>query len=138
VPKAPAVDALVRHISPRYIDEIGAELGPMPSEGGVEPSRDRLVFNFLLNTGCRISEALSCNCSDLPYHQLEVRDPLEACFIRVTAKGGHLRNVRLPVWLLEELSLYVLGERALAVSKLESTEAHDKLFANHADARREA
>ena len=138
LPKAPAVDALVRHISPKYIDEIGTELGSMPSEGGMGSSRNRLVFNFLINTGCRISEALSCNCSDLPLQQIGMRDPLEACFIKVAAKGGHKRNVRLPVWLLEELSLYIIGERALAISRLSSDEVHDKIFANKADARREA
>ena len=138
VPKAPAVDALVRHIPPDLIDEIVEELGRLPSEQGTGFTRDRLFFTYLTNTGARISEGLSGNCSDLPFKLLEKKDPLSVCYQRVTAKGGHDRNVRLPIWVLGELDLYIKNERAAAVASLPPGKAHDKIFVNEQHAHRGA
>lgn len=138
LPKAPAVDALVRHIPPDVIDEIVEELGRLPSEQGTGLTRDRLFFTFLCNTGARISEGISVNCNDLPIKLLRKRDPLSVCFIRVTAKGGHNRNVQLPIWVLGELDLYIKSERAAAVACLPPGKAHDRVFVNEQHAHRAA
>ncbi|MBD9437946.1 tyrosine-type recombinase/integrase [Pseudoxanthomonas sp. PXM03] len=138
LPKPPAVDALVKHIPPALFEELAATLGRMPSEERNGLSRDRLFFTYLANTGCRISEGLAGRCSDLPLWQIGKKDPLTACFIKVKAKGGHQRNVRLPIWLLEELDLYIKNERAEAVAKHSPDQAHDRIFVNHQHAHRGA
>lgn len=138
LPKAPPVDGLVRHIPTALIDGIIEELGRLPSEPGTGLSRDRLVFTYLINTGARISEALSGNCADLPFWQLGKKDPLSVCYTKVIAKGGHSRNVRLPIWVLGELDLYIRNERSAAVAVLPPGKAHDRIFVNEQHARRGA
>lgn len=133
VPKTPATDALAKHLATELVDEISRNLGPMPSEKGEEPSRDRLVLALLLNTGARISEALSIRCSDLPLRKIGKEDSLSTCHVSVLAKGGAKRKLVVPIWLLEELSIYIAGERANAI--LASRANHDQVFVNHATAR---
>ncbi|MBV6688335.1 site-specific integrase [Xanthomonas euvesicatoria pv. physalidis] len=133
VPKTPATDALAKHIATELVDEISRYLGQMPSEKGEEPSRDRLLFAFLLNTGARISEALSIKCSDLPLKKVGKEDPLSNCHVSALAKGGNERKLVVPIWLLEELSIYIAGERANAI--FASRANHDQVFVNNAAAR---
>lgn len=132
VPKTPATDALAKHIATEVVEEISRCLGQMPSEKG-EASRDRLLFAFLLNTGARISEALSIKCSDLPLKKVGKEDPLSNCHVSALAKGGNERKLAVPIWLLEELSIYIAGERANAT--FASRANHDQIFVNHAAAR---
>lgn len=135
VPKTPATDALAKHIATEVVDEISRCLGQMPSEQGEGPSRDRLLFAFLLSTGARISEALSLKCSDLPLRKIDKEDPLASCHVSVVAKGGSSRKLIVPIWLLKELSIYIAGERADAVLAARGEARHDQVFVNHAAAR---
>lgn len=133
LPKTPATDALAKHIATEVVEEISRCLGQMPSEKGEKASRNRLLFAFLLNTGARISEALSIKCSDLPLEKVGKEDPLTNCHVPTLAKGGNERILVVPIWLLDELSIYIAGERANAT--FASRANHDQVFVNHVAAR---
>ncbi|PPU68817.1 hypothetical protein XpiCFBP4643_07365 [Xanthomonas pisi] len=134
VPKTPATDALVKHIATDLVEAISKNLGQMPSEKTQVLTRDRLLFAFLLNTGARISEALSIKISDLPFQKVGKESSLAACHISVIAKGGSYRKLIVPIWLLEELSIYVSTERAEAILASKGKAEHNQVFVNHAAA----
>jgi site-specific recombinase XerD len=66
-------------------DELARLLAGLPSETEMQ-KRDRALVNFLISTGCRISEALSLDRSDIPGHGNR---------LVVTGKGSKQRSVYL-------------------------------------------
>lgn len=93
-------------------------LGPLPSAGGDGTSRNRLAATLALNVGLRRQEVAS-----LPLHEAvraidrsDPKSPFTMQLVRVLGKGRKWRKVNVPTWLLTEFSLYIQGERAMAVA----------------------
>lgn len=95
-----------------------AVLGPMPSEQDQRRTlscRDRLMIEVAVWTGLRLSEVRG-----LTKYQFLclVPDPdapasYQALTVaKSTAKGKKERRIRIPSWLVEEIILYIEGERA--------------------------
>ncbi|HEY0835781.1 MAG TPA: tyrosine-type recombinase/integrase [Azospirillum sp.] len=108
----------------RDLQAVLTALGPKPSERGrdARPARNRLAAMFALATGTRISETLSLTLADI----LGLKRPPDAAptasvvmWLRKT-KRRRPRKILVPVWLLDELLLYVDGERAEAVAKAQA------------------
>lgn len=109
-----APDECIRPFSPSDYRRVAVELGPLPSEIGVSGkiSRDRLAAEIALNTGMRVSEVASLTI----WHILDLRPdremPLGATSLFISnTKGGRSRRVLMPNWLIDELLLYIDGER---------------------------
>ena len=84
-------------------DEIRRMYEVLPTE------RDKLILRFLLQSGARISEALSLRIEDIP-----VPDPTEPVTILkgIKSKGKH-RDIYIPTELAIELDKYILENRSL-------------------------
>lgn len=80
--------------------------------------RDKILFRFLLQSGARISEALSLRIDDIP-----VPDPTVPVTIltRIKSKGKY-RNIYIPTELAIELDKFILERRSLVEAN------HDYLF----------
>ncbi|MDD2211681.1 MAG: tyrosine-type recombinase/integrase [Clostridia bacterium] len=65
--------------------------------------RDRLLFYYLLYTGCRVSELCTTKLSDLD---------LLTGQVKVSGKGGKIREIPLRPDLVEMIQLYIKEERA--------------------------
>lgn len=84
-------------------DEIRRMYAALPTE------RDKLLFRFLLQSGARISEALSLRIDDIP-----VPDPTAPVTILAKIKSkGKYRNIYIPTELAIELDKYILEKRSL-------------------------
>ena len=80
-------------------DELSRLLGSLPSETPME-KRDRALIHFLLSTGCRISEALSLERTDVPR---------QGSRLIVTGKGAKQRAVYLTEDAKQAIEDYLAG-----------------------------
>jgi integrase/recombinase XerC len=96
-------------------------LGPLPSERADDsrPARDRLAATTALVTGARISEVLNIPLSEILGLRRPPGDEPTSSLVMWLRKTKRMRprKVLMPVWLLDELTLYIDGERADAVAK---------------------
>ncbi len=102
-------------ISPEVAAPLAAELGPLPSEGREASSRTRLAFELGYETGMRIDEILNLPHLWFADFEFDPKRPfvMTSFEIEIT-KGLVRREINVPAWLMEELRLYVVGERAAA------------------------
>ncbi len=128
-------------ISPEVAAKLAAELGPLPSEGKTQSSRTRLVFELGYETGMRIDEILNLHHLWFSDFEFDPNRPfvMSAFDIEIT-KGLVKREINVPAWLMEELRLYVVGERIAAIEQGGKSwlkgdrKAFTQLFLNHAGA----
>jgi integrase len=132
------IDCTVSEIAPRQSGESDVRalnlmdltslldtLGPSHQQlaaGDQRPNRDRLIAEWLVYVGLRVSEAL---CPEGPYG-LDVRNivslkpspqyPFDHIDLKILGKGNKLREVAVPNWLALKTIRYVEGERARATS----------------------
>ncbi|MFM0658033.1 tyrosine-type recombinase/integrase [Paraburkholderia sediminicola] len=105
---------------------LSQQLGPLPSDKqrkemqskDLRNSRDRLVAEFALQTGMRADEIANLSKSQIlnTKHSADLPE-YSTVKIRIEkTKGRRPRFVEVPVYLLNELKLYIKGERAEAVA----------------------
>lgn len=132
-------------ISPDVAAPLAAELGPLPSEGKTLSSRTRLVFELGYETGMRIDEILNLHHLWFANFEFDSKRPfiMSSFEIEIT-KGLVKREINVPAWLMEELRLYVAGERTAAIHEGRKTwlkgdrRAPAQLFLNHIGANHNA
>ena len=71
-------------------------------------ARDRLIFNFLIQSGARISEALALKIEDIPLPDFSS----EISVLHHVKSKGRYRDIYIPTELLAELDSYVMEYRA--------------------------
>ncbi len=110
--------SLFRLKEPNYIPSLITENQIMALYKELPTKRDRILFKLLIQSGMRISEALSLKIQDIPIpdHNRQV-----AVLHNIKSKGK-LRDIYVPESLVEELDEYILSER------LNVNSSHDYLF----------
>lgn len=131
LPTPEAADTHVAPIAKGNITKILDKLGPGPREGSLLDRRNRLIAEFGLETGMRISEILGLTLVQI--YNLPSPDDLEEFgFARLTltdTKYTKVGDVLLPKALLEEILVYISGERAKVIQEAKKNcEAHGKRF----------
>lgn len=118
VPKAARHHNQIRPFSVREWRALTKVLGPYPSEKQRKhrrPSRDRLVCEVAFWTGLRLSEVEGLTANQ--FLSISTDGASRASYSRLyiskgTTKGSIARVIRIPNWLVEEVKLYIRGERA--------------------------
>lgn len=132
VPLAKRFETDVCPLSPNDLMLVLDELGPNESENSLEPKRDRIIAEWLVNVGLRLSEVVgSGKRQGLGIKQFsnlhpDPRYPFEHSIVRVFGKGSKFRSVRVPNWLIAKTKLYISSERANAVAQAQAVTS--KLF----------
>lgn len=85
---------------------------PTIEETSRNNQRDICLSNFLLTTGCRISEALSQDLARLPDPRSKKYAGLLAVPMKIRGKGNKERTIKIPKHVLNEINLYVREDRA--------------------------
>ncbi|WP_138468669.1 tyrosine-type recombinase/integrase [Poseidonocella sp. HB161398] len=102
----------VRVLSRRQLDLLLAWVGPRPSERTADSpglARDRIVFDLGWAVGLRMSEKLGLTI--YPFLAMTPDGSQPHHKVQVLGKGGRIRQVDVPVWLVEDIQAYIEGER---------------------------
>lgn len=136
------MDDDVRALSPQEYQSVSKELGPLPSDGDVSLSRDRLAAETSVQTGLRIDEVCSLTVSQIRALRDDKEHPFKIQLLKVTkTKGNRARTLEVPNWLISELLTYINNERAAAETEGANRgilSKSDALFLNHPTARHNA
>lgn len=127
---------LVRPIPLKYLSSFVDCLGPRPSRwSGVGTSRLWCCAMLAMIAGLRRIEVCGLDVDQIRSLKIDRRDRMfpHAILLRV-AKGGRKRSIMLPTCLVEELLIYIDGERKASASSDDGPV--QPIFANHAHARR--
>lgn len=122
--------------------KIAQELGPLPSENDLRPSRDRLAAEMALFAGPRVEEISYLILPQILSLPINDAKPDSVVAIRLTkTKGDRPRNILVPVHLVLELIRYIDTERqdCLAAGRRYGLRnSPQALFLNGVDARHNA
>ncbi|TCP96331.1 site-specific recombinase XerD [Sphingomonas sp. PP-F2F-A104-K0414] len=126
-------------ISPKHAAMIADHLGPLPTMKTRGVNRTRLAFELGFETGMRIDEILNLHHALFADFDFDKTQPFVMTSIEITkTKGLVPREINIPAWLMNELNLYVAGERHTALTRARtiwlkgSTPEPWQLFLNHA------
>jgi len=117
-------DKPIRPLTPDEIRRLAAAAGP-------EPGRDRVIVDTGWATGLRVAEAASLDVR--AFETLDTKGDVEDLkYIMVRGKGkrgGKLRRVGFPIWLIREIQAYINSERRFCIeSSKASRTAETALF----------
>jgi len=101
------------------LEEYKEQFIPAINEVSRNAQRDNCLANFLLTTGCRITEALSQDLFRLPDPYADKFAGLFAVPMKIRGKGNKERTIKIPKHVLKEINLYVREDRADIVDKWE-------------------
>lgn len=122
----------IRVIAPDSYQMLLNSLGPAPKDRiprSASSSRDRLIAEWCLHTGMRVTEVLA-----LTVDQIQAVTPCEGdewALVHlhlVRTKGQRPRYVEVPIWLLHETSEYLHGERMEVLRTMTAQEYPCALF----------
>lgn len=129
-PRGERTETDIRPLDPDGLDRLLMSLGPPPNDdSGVRPLRDRLVAEWLVFTGMRITEALggqdvdqTPNTPGLRAHAISalVADPdtpFDHVGLKIRGKFGKVRTIAVPMWLVMRTQGYIRDARAEAARK---------------------
>jgi site-specific recombinase XerD len=114
-------DIVVNVLTMEEIHHLLTSLGPRPSESvsaqGTKRSRNRLFAELALNTGLRRTEVTEVSLATFlkAMERRNRKSKFSKAPIRIRGKGRKWRKVLVPCWLLDEVRIYIEGERARAI-----------------------
>lgn len=137
------IDDAVRAMLPTEYRLIAEQLGPLPSEApSLERSRDRLATELSLHSGMRIDEVTNLTQWQILDLVPKPESPHSIHYMTITkTKGLRARRIEVPNWLLNEVLIYIEGERRHAVEagkRAGGTRDPGTLFVNSSFARHNA
>jgi len=125
--KLPGLNEPDEHVTALYIDTVNGvldQLGPSPTaveDGEVVLSErttgPRLMAELCRHAGLRRAEVCSVQAKTIVHAHTANKDNFVQVSIPVIGKGSKKRKVPVPVWLLNALKKYAIGERALLLKK---------------------
>lgn len=141
-PRAPDnADDRVYPLSPPQWREVATKLGPLPSEvlkGYQGLSRNRLACEISIWAGLRVDEVAGLTVNQILDAALSFGESSVVAIQLVRTKGLRKRKVIFPRHLVDELILYIDGERQESIEvggRYRYEKAHSALFVNGVDSR---